>query len=402
MKLLSSSLRERTLETTLKYALQKAAELNISRVTNTTLLDKIGIPVFASIRPRGNSLCVNAGKGFTVAEAKIGALMEAIEYAYGEYSYSKKPLKLVTIGELIGQLPSDVKIEDFAIKYGKRAKFDEIIACIKCQNLFDKQRYLLPAQLVFIPLSENPGIDLFGTTTNGLASGNTIKEATLHAMCELIERDVTSFNLVKDAAVWVDVERSTARIIRMKEQIESAGLTFSLRYANNQFGLPFFEAYVIDDFNSDCTSISGGYGLHPVKEIAAIRAIAEAVQSRLSAIHGGRDDIIDDFKIFDELNTAKKLELYLKKKSKISDRQSSVYFDEIAEPCVPETIEQALQLIRICLERNGMKDIFRYVFTKSEDKLHVVKIIIPKLEDFDVKMKRFGPRLLSYILNERS
>jgi len=61
-----------------------------------------------------------------------------------------------------------------------------------------------------------------------------------------------------------------------------------------------------------------------------------------------------------------------------------------------------LQLIRICLERNGMKDIFRYVFTKPEDKLHVVKIIIPKLEDFDVKMKRFGPRLLSYILNERS
>jgi ribosomal protein S12 methylthiotransferase accessory factor len=326
--------------------------------------------------------------------------MEAIEYAYGEYAYSNKQLNIIAIAEFIGQLPSNVKIEDFAILFGKRAKTDELIACIECQNLFDNKPYLLPAQLVFIPFSENPGVNLFGTTTNGLASGNTIKEATLHAICELLERDVTSFNLVKNATLFVNVEQSTKRISQMKTQIEAAGLLFALRYANNPFGLPYFEAYVIDEYNSDCTSISSGYGLHPVKEIAAIRAIAEAVQSRLTVIHGGRDDIIDDFEFYEQFNNDKKHDLYLTKKNEIIAADAIIPFDDITEPQAPETIDQALKLIISILKVNGMEDIFRYVFTEPDDKLQVVKIIIPKLENFSDKLKRMGPRLLSYILNE--
>jgi ribosomal protein S12 methylthiotransferase accessory factor len=37
--------------------------LGISRVTDITAMDRLGLPVFASIRPRGLALCVNAGKG---------------------------------------------------------------------------------------------------------------------------------------------------------------------------------------------------------------------------------------------------------------------------------------------------------------------------------------------------
>src|ERR1700712_3043134 len=124
MLYLSSSLRERPLELTYQYALEKAKDLNITRVTNTTFLDKVGVPVFASIRPQGNSLCVNAGKGFTVNEAKIGALMEAIEFAYGEYGHAEKELKLITISDLVAQFPPDLKLEEFGFKFRKRAKTD--------------------------------------------------------------------------------------------------------------------------------------------------------------------------------------------------------------------------------------------------------------------------------------
>lgn len=400
MKILSSSLRERNLDSTLKYALLKAADLNITRVTDTTLLDKIGIPIYASIRPQGNSLCVNSGKGFTANEAKIGALMEAIEYAYTEYSYSKQNLKIFTIAELIAQLPNSFKIEDFALKFGKRAATNELIACIQCQHLIDLQHYLIPAELVFIPFHENPGVSLFGTSTNGLASGNSVLEASLHAICELLERDTTSFNQVKDTTVWVDVEHSTTRIIQMIKQIEEAGLNFALRYANNVFGLPYFKAYIIDEFTNEHVSVSAGFGLHPVKEIAAVRAIAEAVQSRLSTIHGGRDDIIGDFNSYKKINEDEKLEIYLKKKNEVLNRQPNINFASIIEPILPETIDQALQSIIAVLKHNGIKDIFRYVFTEPADNLHVVKIIIPKLEFFEHKSKRMGPRLLNFILNE--
>jgi len=402
MQYLSSSLRERPLELTYKYALEKAKDLNITRVTDTTFLDKVGVPVFASIRPMGNSLCVNAGKGFTVNEAKTGALMEAIEFAYGEYGRTKKELQLITINDLIDQLPPYLKLEDFGFKLGKRASTDELIACTGCVNTSDDKVYLLPAQLVFIPFRENPGADLFGTFTNGLASGNSIQEATIHAICELIERDVASFNRVKDTSVWVDVDKSVFKINCLKEKIDSAGLKLSLRYTDNQFGLPFFESYIIDDFSSDHVSTAKGQGLHPVKEVAAVRAITEALQSRLSCIHGGRDDIFEGYEMFDSLSLDKKKETYLSIKDKTLNKQNFITYNDIKAPPVPASLDEAMQILENALTRNNIKDIFRYVFTNPDDYLQVVKIIIPKLEYFDQKLKRMGPRLFSYILSERN
>jgi DHA3 family macrolide efflux protein-like MFS transporter len=77
---LSSSLRSRSVEESLKYAEEIAPRLGITRVTDTTWLDRVGIPVFASIRPAAaaGSLCVNAGKGLREIEAKVGAYMEAM------------------------------------------------------------------------------------------------------------------------------------------------------------------------------------------------------------------------------------------------------------------------------------------------------------------------------------
>jgi ribosomal protein S12 methylthiotransferase accessory factor len=89
MHRLSSSLRRRSAEETLRIiANDIAPQLGITRVTDTTWLDRIGIPVFASIRPDAlkGSLCVNAGKGLRSVEAKIGAYMEAIEFSLAQYN----------------------------------------------------------------------------------------------------------------------------------------------------------------------------------------------------------------------------------------------------------------------------------------------------------------------------
>jgi len=53
----------------------------VTRVADITDLDRVGIPVFSSIRPTAESgaITIYNGKGLTKEEAKVSAIMEAIE-----------------------------------------------------------------------------------------------------------------------------------------------------------------------------------------------------------------------------------------------------------------------------------------------------------------------------------
>ena len=63
-------------------------EVGITRVADITGMDRIGIPVYAAIRPDSKSLAVDSGKGITREQAKCSAVMEAIErWAQDEYQY---------------------------------------------------------------------------------------------------------------------------------------------------------------------------------------------------------------------------------------------------------------------------------------------------------------------------
>lgn len=76
------------------------------------------------------------------------------------------------------QLPSD-----------SRYTPDEVFTWIESHELLTGTRVLMAADLVLNPPSE--GL-LREVDTNGLASGNTLLEAVVHGLCEVIERDVRS------------------------------------------------------------------------------------------------------------------------------------------------------------------------------------------------------------------
>lgn len=110
MKKLSSSLRARSAESTLSIAKAIAAERGITRVTDTTWLDKIGIPVCASIRPYASkgSLAVHAEKGLSHIEAEIGAYMEAIEFSFAQEDSSALQVVMKTPREISASISSDL------------------------------------------------------------------------------------------------------------------------------------------------------------------------------------------------------------------------------------------------------------------------------------------------------
>ena len=59
----------------------KAPAAGITRVADITNLDRVGIPVFSCIRPTAEdgAITVYNGKGATVEESRISAIMEGIE-----------------------------------------------------------------------------------------------------------------------------------------------------------------------------------------------------------------------------------------------------------------------------------------------------------------------------------
>lgn len=156
MQRLSSSLRRRSAEETLKAIVSEIApRLGITRVTDTTWLDRIGIPVFASIRPDAlkGSLCVNAGKGLRSVEAKIGAYMEAIEFSLAQYNTAQLDLVETTPRQLIENHEGRIAFNQFCMLYGFSADADSLIMAIEAEDVLRKQKVLaLPSLFLFLIL----------------------------------------------------------------------------------------------------------------------------------------------------------------------------------------------------------------------------------------------------------
>ncbi|PSS57873.1 hypothetical protein C6382_08290 [Pseudomonas sp. BBP2017] len=400
MQRLSSSLRRRSAEETLNIIINIAPRLGITRVTDTTWLDRIGIPVFASIRPDAlkGSLCVNAGKGLRPAEAKIGAYMEAIEFSLAQYNTAQLKLLKTTPRKLIESHEGRIAFNQFCMLYGFSADADSLIMAVHIEDVLRKKKVLAPAELVFIPYPENPGQRLFGESSSGLASGNDLVEASVHAICELMERDVQAFNHVHDRSCLVNLDRSSAETEALINKIIDAGLTLSIRYTQNCFGLAYFQAFIMEETSQAPISVATGSGLHPIKEIALIRAICEAAQSRLSHIHGGRDDIIERVKYFEKTGRTVELQAISRLRTVATSRSQMVDYSSIdcQEAKIP-TIESAWELLIERLQSVGLSTVLRVLLSKTADDISVVRIIIPGLEAFEPGLKRVGPRLLTYV-----
>jgi ribosomal protein S12 methylthiotransferase accessory factor len=75
------------------------------------------------------------------------------------------------------------------------------------------------------------------------------------------------------------------------ERFRDAGAVIGVHDMTSDVGVPCFGCLVVDQTNwIRPLGISGGYGCHPAREIALLRALTEAAQDRLTAIAGARDD----------------------------------------------------------------------------------------------------------------
>ena len=279
--------RSRSPEETRAVVEPLMTEIGVTEIIDVTPLDRIGIPVFTAVRPgaaRGAAR-VHAGKGKEPVHARVSAMMEAVERYCAEYRGDR--MEYATYEE-IGPWRA-VHPEDLLLP--RKLEQGEKIHWTPAWDILNDEEIYVPSNAVFHPYdSLGMTIPLFRSDSNGLASGNVIEEAILHALFEVIERDALSISDQKrDLGTRLVIEKECAAR-EVLDRFEENGIDIHLWLLDGKTGVPTVAAAADDTVTKDPAMLVIGAGTHLSPEIAALRALTEVAQSRGSYLQGGRSD----------------------------------------------------------------------------------------------------------------
>ena len=128
------------------------------------------------------------------------------------------------------------------------------------------------------------------------------------------------------------------------------------------------------------------------------RAVCEALQSRLSFIHGGRDDLVNRYNRFKRSSSKGQARYADHLLAQVSRNGSTLRFGSVADHARTATdLSSALDVLLDALARNGFKHVLRVVYTPSQLPLQVLRVIVPRRECFTETTARVGVRLRDYV-----
>lgn len=395
---LSSSIRTRSISESLFLAQEVANSLGVTRVTEITWLDKIGLPVYAGIRHNALEGSVNVlnGKGMQPDEAKIGAFMKCIEFSLSEGSKHHLQTHKYPLGEVQNSLPPGLPVSAFGINLGVSLSPEHRIDCVEAWDIISCKSVLIPAQFFFHSVKLEGQRAIYGsTTTNALCSGNSKLEAVIHGVSDVLGRDVKFLDLIEDRSALVDIQTEPYDVKLLRNKIEDAGLTVILRKSINEFNLPYYTAFVLEKEGHSSIAITEGYALHPIAEIAAVRAITEAVQNRLKHIHSGRDDVIKRINFHLSNPSFEEMVILDTVFRKIVDKSHVIPFSEPQELiAVPSSMDELWFFIKEKMLAAGLCHCFIHELNPTRFPFNVLRVVVPLAEFTGCNMKNVGPRFL--------
>jgi ribosomal protein S12 methylthiotransferase accessory factor len=383
-------------ETTLLYAQQLAATAGISEVRDITDLDILGVPVFVSVRPQARREAFTFGKGLRRIDAEVGAYMEALEFFFAEPGIGAVSTHWGSARDVAGQKRGDDAILDFVPLLQREVDLDGSLLLASVRDLESGDERAIPAELIFYP-APNVGQALFGSSTNGLASGNSVLEATIQALLELIERDIWSFEFVRGASKLVEAASLPDDVSEIIERAERSGLQLKVRTIPNDYGIPFFAAFVFDLNNPSRKTFNGGWACDLDRERALVRAVTEAAQSRVAFIHGGRKVPTLSAAGLAADTQEREAKLVQQHMQGVSDSRQQMLLSDIPDLAVAGTMQQQLDGVIERLRRVSPEPIYHVAFTPPESPLQVVRLVVPLLENLKETRVRVGRRLKASI-----
>jgi ribosomal protein S12 methylthiotransferase accessory factor len=368
----------------------------ITRLADTTYLDRIGVPTYSALVPNSPDLLgVYNGKGITRDAAIASAVMEATERQIGAR------VDLPVFKASLRTVRERIDLEACGLRDQLNA---DAVDCVLGTELFSGDAIPVPLAMVQCPWFGEKLFDV--TSTNGLASGNNITEALYHALCELIERHVWSMcevrasvvprffagSVASDTAVAPEIALPTGEpnVDRIVRDVRAAGLLVRALALCEEM-LPVTIIASITEAESTPPMAHMGLGCALSPEHALTRALTEAVQSRVVDIQAAREDILRADEPGGIMGThARRLTAIPK---------GTWYFDVPTERIALEDLtndasaDLAHDLRRTldALRSYGMASVVAVDLSPRDLPISVVRAIVPGLETFAVS-GQMGPR----------
>jgi YcaO-like protein with predicted kinase domain len=352
--------------------------MGITRIATVTGLDRIGVPVVMVTRPNSRMLAVSQGKGADLPAAQASGLMESVESYHAE-----RVIRPQIIGCYNELRASDRIVDVDRLPQSTDTTFDRTatMAWIEGYDVLKDEPVLVPYDVVHTDfrVSQAPSSCLT-RSSNGLAAGNHLLEAVSHALCEVLERDATTLaNLEDDEtrnSLLVDTRTVTDPVCRfVLDAFESADIAVAVWDVTSDIGLPAFSCLIADDPTRARyrLPIGGGAGCHPSRDIALLRALTEAAQSRLTFVAGSRDDMPRaDYQRFAEDQPLRRMILKL---SRAGRR------DVHGTPNYPaETLDDDVRLELRLLLSAGIEHVIVVDLTHPRIGIPVIRVVVPGLE----------------------
>lgn len=289
---------------------QLAEALGVTRVARITGLDRTRVEVACAVRPGGHILQVCNGKGLSFENAALGALFETAELWSAEHVPSGE-LRWSTRAELLGHGEDAWSAESLgsAGRVVDPRLWGDSVRCAwqQARELHSGHDVWVPAQGVYCPPAAEVALGPVSVawTSNGSGAHPDARRALLHALLEATERDQLARTL---PGGWTEeavlrrmlspggLERGAPQTSALARTLRERGFGVYLfdvtppSRSTGAVGLPVAAAVLVDQQQGP-VPLTAGYACALGRDDALLRALLEAAQSRLTDIHGAREDV---------------------------------------------------------------------------------------------------------------
>ncbi len=273
------------------------ARFGITRVGETTRLDRTRLPTYCAIVPNSADLIgVYNGKGLTAQAARVSAVMEAVE------RQAATAPDVVRRRMAMHEVLQSLDLEPLQLRDGMR---ESEVDCALGTDLLSGEDVWVPISLVQFPCASDRRVTQ-RISTNGLASGNCLIEAIYHALTEMVERHVWSMYTVRCEVVpryyraGAVQDRALARVLAfptgdsvldaLYDTIDSCGFVVRVCMLEEPPFAPVAIASLVEPKSEPPMAHIGlGCSLSPAHAVE--RALTEVVQSRVVDVQAAREDI---------------------------------------------------------------------------------------------------------------
>jgi ribosomal protein S12 methylthiotransferase accessory factor len=356
-------------------------------------VDTDGIPVFVCKRSGADGRAFYyKGKGYTGADSRASAMMEAAE-RYSAETYSGSVLS-GTYEEIQRKGPA-AHLEKLYARIEECYTHDSTVEWVQGFDLIGQRETFIPLNLVVQPYVTGP--EYFRAGSVGLASGNTMEEALAHALCEVIEHDALGVSATYNPESWrfvmndsqggaqgatqeipfedttpelafplIDPATFPARASNIAHKLDAAGLEFFARNITTDIGAASVSCIVAARNAQGAYAMFSGSGTHPNADIALVRALCEAAQSHSAGMW------LYENKIW-------KQQAMVENPGKLAGYGSTCAFSDIPSRKFP-TVDQDIHWLLGRLRRDGLNQAIAADLTSPDLGIPTVRVTVPGTE----------------------